>query len=107
MKNLNCFLRKQVFICLLFLFSYSECFSENTFKIKESELNQILEETKNLTKIVNEQNNQLLQYQKLSVELRNEVENQKRKTQMYKNLAVAGCISTGALGGIIYFYNMK
>jgi hypothetical protein len=35
------------------------------------------------------------------------VENQKRKTQMYKNLAVAGCISTGALGGIIYFYTMK
>lgn len=101
MKNANHSLRRLVLSFLLFSFFCSDCFSEIVFKIKETELEQISQQTKTLTDIVNEQNKQLQGYQKLSAELRKEVESQKKKAQIYKGIAIGACVSSVLLGGAL------
>lgn len=107
MKKLKHFLQKLVFSFLLLFFFCSVCFSETVFKIKETELNRILQETETLKEIVNEQSTQLQQYQKLSDELRNEAESQKKKTQFYKNVAIGACASSVLLGGSLWIISKK
>lgn len=107
MRKLWFFSRKLVCAFLLLFFLCWDSCSEIVFKIKESELNRILQETETLKEIVNEQSTHIQQYQKLSDELKNEVESQKKKTQFYKNVAIGACASSVLLGGTLWIISKK
>lgn len=100
MRKSNPFLLKSV-CALLLAFFCSQCFSETVFKIKESELNQILAESETLREIVSEQSSQLTRLQELSQELRSEAESQRKKAQVYKGIAIGACVSSVLLGGAL------
>ena len=105
MIGLKLSFQKSVFAFLFFFFSCSVFFSENVYKIKETELNRILEQTKILEETVKKQSTQLQQYQILSSELKKDAENQKKKAEIYRDVAVGACVTSCVLGGILYLTN--
>lgn len=102
MKKLNQFLRKSVCFSLVLLLSLPLSFSENTYTITESELNQIQEETARLTQTVERLENQRNEYLTLSSELKRENEELQAKVRTYRLVTIGVC--SGALvGGLTYY----
>lgn len=102
MKKLNQFLKKSVCFSLVLLLSLPLSFSENTYTITESELNQIQEETARLTQTVEKLENQRNEYLTLSSELKRENEELQAKVRTYRLVTIGVC--SGALvGGLTYY----
>ena len=102
MKKLNQFLKKSVFFSLVLLLSLPLSFSEKTYTITESELNQIQEETARLTQTVEKLENQKNEYLTLSSELKRENEELQAKVRTYRLVTIGVC--SGALvGGLTYY----
>lgn len=102
MKKLNQFLKKSVFFSLVLLLSLPLSFSEKTYTITESELNQIQEETARLTQTVERLENQRNEYLTLSSELKRENEELQAKVRTYRLVTIGVC--SGALvGGLTYY----
>lgn len=105
MISLNLFLKKLGFSFLLAGFLCSACFSEKTYTITESELNQILQEAENLKSTATELKNQSTQLQELSLQLKNEAQQERQKADFYKSVAVGACAASVILGGALYLSN--
>jgi len=102
MKKLNQLLKKSVCFSLVLLLSLPLSFSENTYTITESELNQIQEETARLTQTVERLENQRNEYLTLSSELKRENEELQAKVRTYRLVTIGVC--SGALvGGLTYY----
>lgn len=102
MKKLNQFLKKSVFFSLVLLLSLPLSFSEKTYTITGSELNQIQEETARLTQTVERLENQRNEYLTLSSELKRENEELQAKVRTYRLVTIGVC--SGALvGGLTYY----
>lgn len=102
MKKLNQFLKKSVCFSLVLLLSLSLSFSEKTYTITESELNQIQEETARLTQTVEKLENQKNEYLTLSSGLKRENEELQAKVRTYRLVTIGVC--SGALvGGLTYY----
>lgn len=77
-------------------------FSEKTYTITESELNQIQEETARLTQTVEKLENQRNEYLTLSSELKRENEELQAEVRTYRLVTIGVC--SGALvGGLTYY----
>ena len=102
MKKSNQFLKKSVCFSLVLLLSLPLSFSEKTYTITESELNQIQEETARLTQTVEKLENQRNEYLTLSSELKRENEELQAKVKTYRLVTIGVC--SGALvGGLTYY----
>ena len=102
MKKSNQFLKKSVCFSLVLLLSLPLSFSEKTYTITESELNQIQEETARLTQTVEKLENQRNEYLTLSSELKRENEELQAKVRTYRLVTIGVC--SGALvGGLTYY----
>ena len=102
MKKLNQLLKKSVCFSLVLLLSLPLSFSEKSYTITESELNQIQEETARLTQTVEKLENQRNEYLTLSSELKRENEELQAKVKTYRFVTIGVC--SGALvGGLTYY----
>lgn len=102
MKKLNQLLKKSVCFSLVLLLALPLSFSEKSYTITESELNQIQEETARLTQTVEKLENQRNEYLTLSSELKRENEELQAKVRTYRLVTIGVC--SGALvGGLTYY----
>ena len=86
----------------MLLLSLPLSFSEKSYTITESELNQIQEETVRLTQTVEKLENQRNEYLTLSSELKRENEELQTKVKTYRFVTIGVC--SGALvGGLTYY----
>ena len=112
MRKLNQFLKKSVFVFLLWAFSSLACYSEKFYQISETELNLIQSDTSNLmqqvetltesVKTLETQRNELIA---LSDELK--TENQKLKNNVKKWQSITLGVCSGAIVGAVTAYFLK
>lgn len=96
------FFQKSVLFLLVSGLCLLPCFSEKTYTITESELNQIQEETNRLTQTVEKLETQRNGYLTLSSELKRENEELQAKVRTYRLVTIGVC--SGALvGGLTYY----
>lgn len=96
----------------MFLLFSSVCFSEKSYTITESELNEIFHQTdammmkvNELTESVKKLENQRNEYMTLSSELRQENENLQAKVKTYRYITLGVC--SGAIIGGLTMYMMR
>lgn len=104
--------QKSVFFLLVFLLFSSVCFSEKSYTITESELNEIFQQTDammmkvdELTESVKKLENQRNEYMTLSNELRLEAETEKKKKEFWRNATITISASVIAGGAVYYILN--
>lgn len=102
MKKSNQLLKKSVCFSLVLLLSLPLSFSEKSYTITESELNQIQEETVRLTQTVEKLENQKNEYLTLSSELKRENEELQAKVRTYRLVTIGVC--SGTLVGSLTYY---
>lgn len=78
------------------------CFSEKSYTITESELNQIQEETNRLTQTVEKLESQRNGYLTLSSGLKRENEELQAKVKTYRLVTIGVC-SGALIGGLTYY----
>ena len=106
------FFQKSVFFLLAFLLFSSVCFSEKSYTVTESELNEIFQQTDammmqvdELTESVKKLENQRNEYMTLSSELRQENEKLQAKVKTYRYITLGVC--SGAIIGGLTMYMMR
>lgn len=110
-------LKKSVLFFMVLWLCLQPCFSEKSYTIKESELNQIQEQTVRLQNIVNEQKNSISeltnsvktletqrnQYLMLSNELRTENKKLKKKNDRLTYISLGACSALLGVTALTFF----
>lgn len=99
---LKTFFQKSVLFFLVSVLFLLPCFSEKSYTITESELNQIQEETNRLTQTVEKLESQRNGYLTLSSELKRENEELQAKVKTYRLVTIGVC-SGALIGGLTYY----
>ena len=106
------FFQKSVSVLFVFFLSLSACFSEKSYTITESELNEIFQQTEammmkvdELTESVKKLESQRNEYMTLSSELRQENEKLQAKVKTYRYITLGVC--SGAIIGGLTMYMMR